>query len=171
MPFTCETCGKSFKRSMSLKVHSLQHSGEKPFKCEVKKKALSEKSSWNTNAQENLQVHMLKTVCCYRTAVSASSISTNCGLTWASTWATSSSCASGVARTLTWSSTLMSTWKHTQVSHACTQTHRKYAHTNTHLHMHVHTHMHARTQTHTYLNTLFRRTNTLKLKWILWNEK
>ncbi len=35
MPFTCETCGKSFKRSMSLKVHSLQHSGEKPFKCEV----------------------------------------------------------------------------------------------------------------------------------------
>ncbi|XP_015264277.1 PREDICTED: zinc finger and BTB domain-containing protein 47 [Gekko japonicus] len=34
MPFTCETCGKSFKRSMSLKVHSLQHSGEKPFKCE-----------------------------------------------------------------------------------------------------------------------------------------
>lgn len=36
MPFTCETCGKSFKRSMSLKVHSLQHSGEKPFKCEVR---------------------------------------------------------------------------------------------------------------------------------------
>lgn len=35
MPFTCETCGKSFKRSMSLKVHSLQHSGEKPFRCEV----------------------------------------------------------------------------------------------------------------------------------------
>nr|XP_005497686.2 zinc finger protein 652 [Zonotrichia albicollis] len=34
MPFTCETCGKSFKRSMSLKVHSLQHSGEKPFRCE-----------------------------------------------------------------------------------------------------------------------------------------
>lgn len=36
MPFTCETCGKSFKRSMSLKVHSLQHSGEKPFRCEVR---------------------------------------------------------------------------------------------------------------------------------------
>lgn len=38
MPFTCETCGKSFKRSMSLKVHSLQHSGEKPFRCEVRGK-------------------------------------------------------------------------------------------------------------------------------------
>ena len=37
MPFTCETCGKSFKRSMSLKVHSLQHSGEKPFRCEVRR--------------------------------------------------------------------------------------------------------------------------------------
>ena len=52
---------------------------------------------------------------CCRTVTSGSSTSTSCAPTWAFTSDTSSSCASGVARTLTWSSILMSTWKHTQV--------------------------------------------------------
>jgi len=53
---------------------------------------------------------------CCRTVTRGSSTSTSCARTWASTLAISSSCASGAARTSTWSSTLMSTWKHIQVS-------------------------------------------------------
>lgn len=65
-------------------------------------------SSWNVANRFN--------ACHFRTAVSASSTSTSCVPTWASTSDTSSSCASGVERTSTWNSTLMNTWRHTLVS-------------------------------------------------------
>lgn len=58
MPFTCETCGKSFKRSMSLKVHSLQHSGEKPFRCEVSPFLhLPQGPPWMGRGQEQQLLH------------------------------------------------------------------------------------------------------------------
>lgn len=50
-----------------------------------------------------------------RTVTSGSNTSTSYGPTWAFTSDTSSSCANGVAKTSTWNSILMSTWKHTQV--------------------------------------------------------
>lgn len=55
-------------------------------------------------------------LCCLcRTVTSGSNTSTSYAPTWAFTSDTSSSCANGVAKTSTWNSILMSTWKHTQV--------------------------------------------------------
>lgn len=101
MPFTCETCGKSFKRSMSLKVHSLQHSGEKPFKCEVRsllwediflcyfrrKKIifvpLPHAGDWAEVGRDTgvFEVLIVRSSSPCRTATSASSTSTSCAPT------------------------------------------------------------------------------------------
>uniref|UniRef100_A0A183C6K3 Zinc finger protein n=1 Tax=Globodera pallida TaxID=36090 RepID=A0A183C6K3_GLOPA len=37
-PFKCDICDKRFHQSSGLKVHSLVHSGVRPFKCDICKK-------------------------------------------------------------------------------------------------------------------------------------
>ena len=51
-PFSCETCGKTFKRKMSLRYHIKTHNGGvKEFTCEECGKELSTKDSltWHMN--------------------------------------------------------------------------------------------------------------------------
>lgn len=83
-------------------------------------------NDWSTTCRVHLWQPAVKRLCVklfpvrlFRTAASASSTNTSSAPIWASTSDTSSSCASGVAKTSTWNSTLMSTWRHTQVRNKC----------------------------------------------------
>lgn len=48
-PFSCEYCGKRFKKRQELTVHIRIHTGEKPYKCSVCDRAFSQSSSMKTH--------------------------------------------------------------------------------------------------------------------------
>ncbi|CAL8092670.1 unnamed protein product [Orchesella dallaii] len=48
-PFSCEYCGKKFKKRQELTVHIRIHTGEKPYKCSVCDRAFSQSSSMKTH--------------------------------------------------------------------------------------------------------------------------
>ncbi|EFX82464.1 hypothetical protein DAPPUDRAFT_49172 [Daphnia pulex] len=48
--YSCQVCRKMFTSSSNLAVHSMIHSGTKPFKCDL--------CSWSFRQKAHLQKHM-----------------------------------------------------------------------------------------------------------------
>ena len=49
----CETCGKSFKSKIYLKVHGRIHSGGKPYNCDI----CDKKFAWKSNLKTHQLTH------------------------------------------------------------------------------------------------------------------
>lgn len=51
-PWSCETCGKSFRHKHHLQEHKRIHSGEKPFKCDRCGNQFTHSGSWSVHKRK-----------------------------------------------------------------------------------------------------------------------
>lgn len=61
-PFVCELCKKAFNQKNALQIHIKKHSGEKPYKCSYCALAFTQKGNLKTHVKRAHHIEMVESM-------------------------------------------------------------------------------------------------------------